>query len=185
MPDPIFITPHILLIENFCQKLIDAVLKSLSVLPETIRKVLMIVKEEAEKKDQSWIRICLSSVFFLRYLSSALVNPEKENIASSKRKIILGNFFTSSNSFFFLGIGINPTERKILVLVAKVIQLIANGQLFPEQEEKLTLLNPFLQRNFQLVDEFCEHFSKTEKRKNSLSDVNKQKVLEGRPKSLR
>lgn len=75
---------------------------------------------------------------FLRFFCPAIVAPESEGLVSSA-----------------------PTKemRRGLLLIAKVIQNLANNVLFGTKEPYMFPLNPFLVQNIHLVMEFLRDIS--------------------------
>ena len=52
-----------------------------------------------------------------------------------------------------------PQWRRGLVLVTKMLQNLANGVYFTDKEEYMTVLNPFVKHNLQLVKRFFTQLS--------------------------
>lgn len=75
---------------------------------------------------------------FLRFICPAIVAPESEGLVSTA-----------------------PTKemRRGLLLIAKIIQNLANNVLFGAKEPYMFPLNPFLVQNIQLVTEFLREIS--------------------------
>ena len=75
---------------------------------------------------------------FLRFICPAIVAPELEGLVST-----------------------TPTKemRRGLLLIAKIIQNLANNVLFGTKEPYMFPLNPFLVQNIQLVTEFLREIS--------------------------
>jgi hypothetical protein len=47
-------------------------------------------------------------------------------------------------------------EQRALILVSKMIQQLANGKLFGDKEEFMTILNPFLEQTATPLREFFD-----------------------------
>ncbi|KAM4066974.1 GTPase-activator protein for ras-like GTPase domain-containing protein [Hirsutella rhossiliensis] len=115
----------------------DICASSMSV-PASFRKICSIISDAVSSRFPNAKYTAVGAFVFLRFICPAIVAPESEGLVSSA-----------------------PTKgmRRGLLLIAKIIQNLANNVLFGAKEPYMFPLNPFLVQNIHLVTGFLREIS--------------------------
>ncbi|PNY29463.1 Pentafunctional AROM polypeptide [Tolypocladium capitatum] len=116
----------------------DDICASSSHVPASFRKICNIISEAVSPRFPNAKYTAVGAFVFLRFICPAIVAPESEGLLSTA-----------------------PTKemRRGLLLIAKIIQNLANNVLFGTKEPYMFPLNPFLVQNIKLVTEFLREIS--------------------------
>ncbi|KXJ96548.1 GTPase-activator protein for ras-like GTPase [Microdochium bolleyi] len=117
---------------------IDDICASSAFIPPAFRKICSIISSAVMPRFPEAKYTAVGSFIFLRFFCPAIVAPESENLVSS----------TPSKEM-----------RRGLLLIAKVIQNLANNVLFGAKEPYLFSLNDFLTQNIYRVTTFLREIS--------------------------
>ncbi|GAB0132672.1 hypothetical protein EsDP_00001101 [Epichloe bromicola] len=116
----------------------DDICASVPDVPSSFRKICSIISETVSPRFPNAKYTAVGAFVFLRFFCPAIVAPETENLVSA-----------------------SPTKemRRGLLLIAKIIQNLANNVLFGTKEPYMFPLNPFLVQNIHLVTGFLREIS--------------------------
>ncbi|PFH55905.1 hypothetical protein XA68_17426 [Ophiocordyceps unilateralis] len=111
---------------------------SSSTMPPAFRKICSIITETVSSRFPNAKYTAVGAFVFLRFICPAIVAPESERLVSAA-----------------------PTKemRRGLLLIAKIIQNLANNVLFGAKEPYMLPLNPFLVQNVHLVTGFLREIA--------------------------
>lgn len=104
----------------------------------------------------------LSGFIFLRFFTPAIISPHAYGIVEGTlfSLIMLLKYCFFFNSLFNSLLGeLTPNQSRTLLLVAKVLQNMANGIPFGGKEQYMMPLNEFLTANTPLVRDFLTELS--------------------------
>jgi len=119
----------------YCQRILVAILKSAPICPSELRSFFKEVKDYVEPKfPGSWEK-AIGGFLFLRLLCSAITVPDSYGLTKDIP---------------------SPNARRNLVLVAKVLQNLANNVLFGDKETYMTKLNDFISTNIPKLSIFYD-----------------------------
>ncbi len=113
-------------VETVCKSILTEVTSRPNLLPPFLKALLSLLKANGV----DWEGV--SSVVILRIISPAIISPDR---------------------FHLIDHGLLPTQRRGLLMIAKVLQQIANGIEF-ESDHFLSVLNPLIVENHKLLIEF-------------------------------
>ena len=118
-------------LDEFCQIVVDSILSSLNDVPYGLRWVCKQLRELCEKRlpDATPEELFKLTIYFVyyRFINLAIVTPDAYKIVDKE---------------------LNPTVRKNLVVVAKVLQNLFNFRKYDAPEQKhMFPLNDFIERN--------------------------------------
>ncbi|KAJ6440855.1 pentafunctional AROM polypeptide [Purpureocillium lavendulum] len=116
----------------------DDICASETLVPVSFRRICCIIADAVSHRFPNAKYTAVGAFMFLRFICPAIVAPESEGLVSS-----------------------TPTKemRRGLLLIAKVIQNLANNVLFGTKEPYMFPLNPFLVQNIGFVTTFLSRIS--------------------------
>ncbi|ODA79734.1 hypothetical protein RJ55_05328 [Drechmeria coniospora] len=116
----------------------DDICASSSLVPASFRKICCIISEAVSSRFPNSKYTAVGAFMFLRFICPAIVAPESASLISTP-----------------------PTKqmRRGLLLIAKIIQNLANNALFGSKEPYMFPLNAFLVQNIHLVTGFLREIS--------------------------
>jgi len=115
---------------------------SVTLLTPGICNLLKFVEEKVGHQfSASAVKYALCTILFLRFICPAIVAPERCKI------------FKESETT-------GPSIQRFLVMVAKVIQQIANGELFGNENESMQVFNSFIPKGKAQVEKFMKSIMK-------------------------
>jgi len=119
------------------QKILDRILASVDICPKELREICHHLRVQVLRKFPSLQLTGVGGFIFLRFFCPAIVNPTDilDPLEYEVPRNVLRNF----------------------VLIAKCLQYISNNLTFPE--EHLQVLNPFIKKSIELVNEFFKDIS--------------------------
>lgn len=117
---------------------IDDICASSTNIPRSFRKICSIISSAVMPRFQEAKYTAVGAFIFLRFFCPAIVAPEAENL-----------------------VGVPPSKemRRGLLLIAKVVQNLANNVLFGAKEPYMYPLNDFLTQNIYRVTTFLREIS--------------------------
>jgi len=142
--DPNKVTPADNVVQNLenlrnnVLRIIESVLSKLDNCPNEIRIVCRFIREEVEQKFQGAGLTSVNGFIFLRFICPAILSP-------TASKLLEGE--------------LNPNAQRHLLLLAKVIQNMANQVEFGQKEEYMTPFNPLVTEYIPKVQHFLEELS--------------------------
>lgn len=107
-------------------------------------------KERFPDADKYKIGSLIGGNIFLRFFCPAIVTPDAINFISSKPSKIM---------------------RKNLIYIVKILQALSNGIPFGDKEQHLTVLNPYLEKYKERIQEYFENLIQVEDPEDSLQLV--------------
>jgi len=110
----------------YCQKVLVAILKSGYYFPEDLRKFFFMLYEEVDPIFPGYANIAIGGFVFLRFLCSAITVPDTYGLTPKPP---------------------SQAARRNLILVAKVLQNVANEVTFGKKEEYMVKMNDFITVN--------------------------------------
>jgi hypothetical protein len=117
------------------QKILSSVLKSLPIVPLQFRVVSKLLQDSVSVKFPENKHSCIGGFIFLRFLNPAILSPESYGLVSSQP---------------------NEAVRRVLVLVTKALQNLANGIEFGDKEAHMAQLNDFISSNQGKINKFFD-----------------------------
>jgi len=117
----------------FSQRIVVAILKSTSYCPIELRKFLKIIKDEVEAKLPGKSQKAMGSFLFLRFFCSAITVPDSYGLIKTRP---------------------SSAARRNLVLVAKLLQNLANEVRFGNKELFMSKFNDFIDTNIPKLADF-------------------------------
>ncbi|KAG6037539.1 hypothetical protein E4U41_005005 [Claviceps citrina] len=116
----------------------DDICASVADVPASFRKICSIISDAVLPRFPNAKYTAVGAFVFLRFFCPAIVAPETDHLVSA-----------------------SPTKgmRRGLLLIAKIIQNLANNVLFGTKEPYMFPLNPFLVQNIHLVTGFLREIS--------------------------
>lgn len=108
-----------------------------------IKALCIILQKESCIKFPEAKYTAVAGFFFLRFLIPLLVSPETNGIINCKDQVL----FVTTDS-------LSASSKRTVMLVAKILQNVANGQEF--KEEQMSVLNPFVLENVDNVKTFFD-----------------------------
>ncbi|RDA91312.1 hypothetical protein CP533_3012, partial [Ophiocordyceps camponoti-saundersi (nom. inval.)] len=117
---------------------VDDICASSENVPSSFRKICSIITKIVSSRFPNAKYTAVGAFVFLRFICPAIVAPESERLVSSM-----------------------PTKemRRGLLLIAKIIQNLANNVLFGTKEPYMFPLNPFLIQNIHLITGFLREIT--------------------------
>jgi len=134
----------------FSQRIIVAILKSHAYCPIELREFLKIVKEEVDAALPEQSRKSVGSFLFLRFFCSAITVPD---------------------SYGLIKLPPSQSARRNLVLVAKLLQNLANEVKFGNKEPWMTKFNDFIETNIPKLGIFYDKITKIPKNSTLRTDI--------------
>eukprot|EP01113_Clastostelium_recurvatum_P029859 TRINITY_DN3611_c0_g1_i6.p1 TRINITY_DN3611_c0_g1~~TRINITY_DN3611_c0_g1_i6.p1 ORF type:complete len:1524 (-),score=306.97 TRINITY_DN3611_c0_g1_i6:45-3983(-) len=122
----------------YAQKILTAILNNARGVPFEMRVLCRHLRERVTAKYPSALYTCVGGYFFLRFWNVVLLNPQKNGLAKSP-----------------------PSKQslRVLILITKTLQNVANNVTFGEKEKFMAQLNDFIATNQAPVraffDELC------------------------------
>jgi len=124
------------------ESVLNGINDSVTLLTPGICNLLKFVEEKvANQFTNGAVKYALSTILFLRFICPAIVAPERCKIFKESETTGL------------------PIQR-FLVMVAKVIQQIANGELFGLENESMQVFNSFIPKGKAQVEKFMKSITK-------------------------
>ena len=124
---------------RWTERLLCGIFDRVDAIPAPLLHVSAFLKQCVMKVHDNGIPYVLSGFFFLRFLCPVLVTPET-----------LPGLNASAPT---------PSVRRLLVLIAKIIQNVATHLEFGEKEEYMCCCNPFISSMIPRITKFYEHIS--------------------------
>lgn len=163
---------NILELQLKCQKILSQITLSYPQLPSQLCLILQHIKQSLSENMPDSVGLAVGNFLFLRFINPAILNPETFGLCES-----------------WEGRKVSDQMRRVLVLVTKVLQNLANEQAFGKKEAFMEPLNDFIIKNkpklatfysniFASEGSIPEQFSiPADLRHNSLSVLHNQLVL--------
>eukprot|EP01113_Clastostelium_recurvatum_P001763 TRINITY_DN1072_c0_g1_i1.p1 TRINITY_DN1072_c0_g1~~TRINITY_DN1072_c0_g1_i1.p1 ORF type:complete len:1548 (-),score=341.18 TRINITY_DN1072_c0_g1_i1:187-4830(-) len=120
------------------QKILSAILRSLDKVPPPMRQICQHLRDEVEPRFPDAVHTCVGGFFFLRFWNVIILSPENYGLAKSPP---------------------SQASRRVLVLITKILQNLANNVVFGEKEQFMVQLNDFIQTNQARLNDFFEQLS--------------------------
>jgi hypothetical protein len=130
------LTANITLLSNIAQEILDCIVGSVDKCPLAFRVVCSYLKNHCAKKFPGSSLMAVGGFIILRFFSAALVTPETNGLLEEAPSL---------------------DARRILVLVSKTIQNLANRAWF--RESFMDALNKFLEANQDKMTTFLDNVS--------------------------
>eukprot|EP00297_Palpitomonas_bilix_P001756 CAMPEP_0113886398 /NCGR_PEP_ID=MMETSP0780_2-20120614/11528_1 /TAXON_ID=652834 /ORGANISM="Palpitomonas bilix" /LENGTH=999 /DNA_ID=CAMNT_0000874599 /DNA_START=5 /DNA_END=3004 /DNA_ORIENTATION=- /assembly_acc=CAM_ASM_000599 len=132
-------TANVAVLEQATASFLDAILSSIEYCPKEFRKICNFMSScVAQRFPNSKVK-CVGGFIFLRFFCPAIVAPEGSKLVS---------------------VAVQPDSRRKLVLIAKVLQNLANGVKFGAKEAYMTPFHRFLDENDGRTKAFLEELAK-------------------------
>ncbi|KAJ5080669.1 neurofibromin [Anaeramoeba ignava] len=122
------------LVSKFTQKLLDRIFSSAPHFPLLMREVCFILSRETKRKFPYAHNVVLAGFVFLRFVCPAIVAPELFDVAESEHAI-------------------SSKVRKVLVVISRIVQNIANLSTFKTGSESV-VFNELISSNLERVKKF-------------------------------
>jgi len=113
----------------------DAIVASFNAIPHPIRVLSHYLWVEANEKYPQSAETCVGSFFFLRFVCPGIMIPQNYRIITDKP---------------------NPVSQRTLILIAKILQALANNLPFQQKEEAMMYFNPLLESKKAEYTQFLE-----------------------------
>jgi len=121
-------------VKNNTNLLLESILSKLDTCPNEIRSICKFLYEEVEKKFEKSGNQALAGFIFLRFICPAIISPINSNIIE--------------------GTEISTDAQRHLILIAKIIQNIANNVVFGQKESYMMPFNNFVEINVEKVQNY-------------------------------
>ena len=122
-------------IETAVRLFLNSILVSPEKMPEPLVDLLAHIREDVSHQNSAPASSFAASRFYFRYVCAVIVTPQVYGLCKEMP---------------------NDQERKVLTLISKVLQNIANGTTFGRKEQHLTPLNGFVSQATPRVQDFVE-----------------------------
>eukprot|EP00003_Mantamonas_plastica_P001071 TRINITY_DN1079_c0_g1_i2.p1 TRINITY_DN1079_c0_g1~~TRINITY_DN1079_c0_g1_i2.p1 ORF type:complete len:241 (+),score=64.49 TRINITY_DN1079_c0_g1_i2:164-886(+) len=116
------------------------------------------LRSQVEEKFGDQWRVCIAGFVFLRYLTPVIVSPDGFKVLPA-------------------GVTRNRNSGRVLMIIGKVMQNLANGVLFGAKEEFMQVFNPTLEKFMPALEEHYEVLSNGQ----FLKDKTNEKLTYERP----
>jgi len=118
-----------------CQKTLVEITRSVDNLPYNLRSIVAHVAQDVEAKFPDAVHIAIGGFMILRFVCPAITAPEAYGILREPPSV---------------------NARRHLVLIAKVLQNLANGVLFGKKERFMEQTNDFIKTNLPEIRAFFD-----------------------------
>jgi hypothetical protein len=119
----------------YCQRILSSIFKSSSYCPVELKEFFKVLKANVDTKFPDSAYKSIGAFYFLRFACSAITVPESYGLVTTKP---------------------SSAARRSLVLIAKVLQSLANEVVFGNKEVYMVKMNDFLISNIPKLAEFYE-----------------------------
>eukprot|EP00033_Pygsuia_biforma_P003003 GCRY01003304.1.p1 GENE.GCRY01003304.1~~GCRY01003304.1.p1 ORF type:complete len:914 (+),score=276.76 GCRY01003304.1:179-2920(+) len=136
---------------------LEAIYSSVDSCPESIRQISSFLKTTVSESFPGSEYIALAGFIFLRFLCSAIVTPTTYQLLPSFPK---------------------KEAHRGLVLVAKVLQNIANGVQFSKKEQFMIPMNPTIEKHIDKLKEFLDKLAVPTSEEYAPASVTEPQLLE-------
>eukprot|EP00002_Diphylleia_rotans_P025925 TRINITY_DN5147_c0_g1_i1.p1 TRINITY_DN5147_c0_g1~~TRINITY_DN5147_c0_g1_i1.p1 ORF type:complete len:745 (-),score=128.17 TRINITY_DN5147_c0_g1_i1:180-2414(-) len=123
-------------LKRVSQSFLDAILESLDSIPSVLREIGTIISQEVTYKFPEARRVSMAGYFFLRFMCPPFLNPKKYELVDD--------------------VTFNDQVQRAFILVAKILQNMANGVQFGGKEAYMTPLNDVILSNQPRVVAFLD-----------------------------
>ena len=154
-------------LQEISQMFLDAVINSMNNLPYGIRWICKQIKELSQDRfgdqlDQDQVLKVTGYFVYYRFVNPAIVTPDAYGVIDKE---------------------LDPLVRRNLVVVGRVLQNLFNFRTFGAQEQYMTSLNPFIEKNKQTVEHYFNSLVKVDDPEDHLQ-VNKYNELTQKTKPV-
>eukprot|EP00002_Diphylleia_rotans_P014404 TRINITY_DN2808_c0_g1_i1.p1 TRINITY_DN2808_c0_g1~~TRINITY_DN2808_c0_g1_i1.p1 ORF type:complete len:755 (+),score=160.37 TRINITY_DN2808_c0_g1_i1:49-2313(+) len=148
-------------LKRISQSFIDTIITSLPLIPGLLREVGFIIRDAVVQKFSDAGRVSTAGFFFLRFLCPSLLNPKKYDVIDE--------------------LSLNDQTHRGFVLVAKIIQNLANRVQFGGKEAYMIPMNEVILTNQHRLDAFLDSFPSDPKQSQSKPRQYAPEVSKGLP----
>lgn len=120
-------------ISNFCDGFLRRIYRCTHIFPHNVRVLLSVIQREVARKFPSMKQRVVGAFLFLRFLCPSLLNPKRYNL--------------------------NPGSvqcHRVLLLISKILQQIANGSIFDPSKGVLCQLNNLIDNNLERLHAYFD-----------------------------
>jgi len=120
---------------HIIDRFINDIISSQAYCPWEYREICKHLTDGVKERFPGHERIAVAGFIFLRFFCPAIVDPRRWGIEK-----------------------VNPSDMRVLVLVSKVLQLLANG-VSPVKESFMAVLHDYIQQKIPVVQQFVDDIS--------------------------
>jgi len=124
-------------LSTLAQQFVDAIVNSAAKCPLEVREICAQLSDIVSSKYPSFSLQAVASFISLRVLCPAVITPESFKIIKPDN--------------------INDTSRRILTLIAKILQNVFNGNMFGQKEKFMQPFNAFIEQNQERAKDFLSN----------------------------
>eukprot|EP01127_Copromyxa_protea_P023167 TRINITY_DN860_c0_g1_i1.p1 TRINITY_DN860_c0_g1~~TRINITY_DN860_c0_g1_i1.p1 ORF type:complete len:535 (+),score=65.45 TRINITY_DN860_c0_g1_i1:32-1636(+) len=121
-------------LDDMCQLFLDTIISTVSSCPLAFREMANTLQTEVLKRFSDSRYTSVGGFIFLRFFCPTISSPDANGLCTS----------------------VSKDARRVLVLVSKVLQTLANGLTFGFKEQYLVCMNDFIERNLERTQLFLD-----------------------------